>query len=161
VRNFYPGRFKNCCGNCSLWRVVLHQMCHKIWRNDWRLSVVCADRTTLTNNRRLERVLEHLERDLQRGVEPGDVIPPYTTWHQHRRVASFDFRVSVYRENLWVNSLPIIGRPRDISPDHLRCVCAKLTKTNICLPSESDGFISAIVGKLAASYLCIFELGEL
>ena len=89
---------------------------------EWLTPVVCADRTTLTHNRRLERVLEHLERDLQRGVEPGDVIPPYTTWHQQRRVASFDFRVSVYRENLWVNSLPIIGRPRDISPDHLRCV---------------------------------------
>lgn len=92
------------------------------WNSTVNLEIVqrFRYRTTLTHNRRLERVLEHLERDLQRGVEPGDVIPPYATWHQQRRVPSFDFRVSVYRENLWVNSLPILGRPRDISPDHLR-----------------------------------------
>jgi len=41
------------------------------------------------------------------------------------------------------------------------CEINYLAYTNIRLPSDSDVFISADVGTLAASYLCIFELGEL
>ncbi|XP_069675057.1 E3 ubiquitin-protein ligase Topors-like isoform X2 [Periplaneta americana] len=77
-------------------------------------------RSTLTPDRRLERALEHLEQDLQRRVEPGDVIPPQRTWRRRRGLAPDDFRVNVYNQNLWVTSLPCMGMSRDVSPQNFR-----------------------------------------
>ncbi|PSN49562.1 hypothetical protein C0J52_09747 [Blattella germanica] len=76
--------------------------------------------TTMTADRRLEQALEHLEQDLQRRVDPGDVIPPQRTWRRRRGLAPDEFRVNVYNQNLRVTSLPCMGLLRDVSPQLFR-----------------------------------------
>jgi hypothetical protein len=77
----------------------------------------------MTPERRLERVLGYLEHDLQRRVEPGDVMPPAQRSSRRRRgLASLEFRMNVYNQNLWLAALPSVGQPRDVSPQNFRCV---------------------------------------
>ncbi|XP_023706185.1 E3 ubiquitin-protein ligase Topors isoform X2 [Cryptotermes secundus] len=77
-------------------------------------------RSTLTPDRHLERVMGYLEHDLQRRVEPGDVVPTQRSWRQWRGVAPPEFRRNVYSQNLWLTSLLSVGQPRDVSPQNFR-----------------------------------------
>lgn len=77
-------------------------------------------RSTMTPERRLERVMGYLENDLQRRVEPGDVVPTQRTWRHYRGVAPHEFRRNVYNQNLWLTSLLSVGQPRDVSPQNFR-----------------------------------------
>jgi hypothetical protein len=79
-------------------------------------------RSTLTPDRRLERVMGYLEHDLQRRVEPGDVLPTQRSWRHWHGLAPLEFRRSVYNQNLWLSSLLSVGQPRDVSPQNFRCV---------------------------------------
>lgn len=80
-------------------------------------------RTTFNPNRRLQRVLVHLEQqDLQHRMEPGDILPVLRTWRRRRGLALNEFRMSVYSQNLWVTTLPSVGQPRDLSPQNFRYV---------------------------------------
>jgi hypothetical protein len=76
----------------------------------------------MTPDRRLERVMGYLEHDLQRRVEPGDVVPTQRSWRQYRGLAPHEFRRNVYNQNLWLTSLLSVGQPRDVSPQNFRCV---------------------------------------
>ncbi|XP_021936963.1 E3 ubiquitin-protein ligase Topors-like isoform X2 [Zootermopsis nevadensis] len=78
-------------------------------------------RTTFTPNRRLERVLEHLDqRDLRHRMEPGDVLPAQRTFRRRRGLVPNEFRMNVYNQNLWLTTLPSVGLPRDLSPQNFR-----------------------------------------
>jgi hypothetical protein len=86
---------------------------------DGRHFFLC--RSTLTSDHRLGRVLEQ---DLQRRLEPGDILPTQRrVWHHRRgrRLAPNEFRMNVYAHNMWV-ILPSVGQPRDVSPENYRFV---------------------------------------
>lgn len=98
-----------------MWLLIVNELCSFTNGN-----FLC--RSTMTPDRHLERVLEHLEQDLQQRVEPGDIVPSQRTWRRRRGLAPDEFRVNIYNQNLWVTSLPSVGLPRDVSPQNFRCV---------------------------------------
>jgi hypothetical protein len=100
------------------------------------------DRSTLSTDRLLERVMEYLEHDLQHRVEPGDVMPIQRSWRQQRGVAPPELRRIVYNQNLWLTSLLNVGQPRDVSPENFRFV-PKIPSIQSYLPVAHDVHISS------------------
>jgi hypothetical protein len=84
----------------------------------------------------------YLEHDLQRRVEPGDVVPTQRSWRQWRGVAPPEFRRNVYNQNLWLTSLLSVGQPRDVSPQNFRFV-PKIPSIQLYLPVAQDVHISS------------------
>ena len=74
----------------------------------------------MTAERRLERALQDLERDLQRRFEPGDIIPPQRTLPNRRGLQSVSHRKRLYATDMWIAHLPSFGARREMSPRHFR-----------------------------------------